>query len=211
VPEKEEDEWLTVAEAAKRLKVSERQVRHIIARPENAAKTRQTTRQTKTGERTAAVLSAAFIEELLSRILPQENTLFEGPVNTANNAERNEVPRSKIDGMNTAIDTSAAFVPRYLHDQMVTLLEQQRKDEVDRHQAEVGRLNSALERAQTLHLGTMTELQTLRERMRELESQNSKLIEALPVAEEKSENSVETVSVEPVQSQGFWERLFKRR
>ncbi len=46
---------------------------------------------------------------------------------------------------------------------------------------ETGRLHKALEQAQTLHLGTMGELQRWQHRAAELEAQNAKLIEALPV------------------------------
>lgn len=192
----EDDEWLTVAEAAKRLGLSDRQVRRDVTRLSEDNRTKSDIGPVKVRLHALAFLRGMSVP--ISTVLDTSGHSTPPILNSVRQS------RTMSDTVHSGLDE--------LREQ---LFDAEKRAAVAEARAEVlqgegTRLNSALERAQTLHLGTMTELQALREHVRELESQNAKLIEALPVAEEKSENGTEVVLVEPVKSPGFWERLFKR-
>ena len=69
----EPEEWVSVAEAARRLGVSERSLRRVLARPENAAGTRQETAETRTGRRRGVRVLAALLPELKTHFEKWEN------------------------------------------------------------------------------------------------------------------------------------------
>ena len=62
------DELLTVAEAAQKLGVSIPRLRRWLARPENASFSSSVQRQTRTGIRTAAVVSITVLPQILDAV-----------------------------------------------------------------------------------------------------------------------------------------------
>lgn len=197
MPEKEDDEWLTVAEAAKRLGLSDRQVRRDATRLSEHDRTKS-----DIGPVRIKLQALAFLRGMSIPVQPTLDIPGHGTP-TVSDSDWQSPPMS---------DT----VQNGLDELRGQLFEAEKRAAVAEARAEVlqgegTRLNSALERAQTLHLGTMTELQAVRERVRELEGQNAKLIEALPVLEENAEgDSVEMVG-EMQKSPSIWSRLFKRK
>lgn len=197
MPEKEEDEWLTVAEAAKRLGLSDRQVRRDVTRLSEHDRTKSDIGPVK-----VRLHALAFLRGMSVPVLTMSDT-----------SGHNTQSITDIGGQSPPMSDTVHSDLDELREQ---LFEAEKRAAVAEARAEVlqgegTRLNSALERAQTLHLGTMTELQTLRERMVELESQNAKLIEALPIQDEKAEEGSGVPQAQPEKPQGFWDRLFKRR
>jgi len=59
-------EWLPVADAAEQIGISERALQRALDSPENAARTRQETRQTEAGMRQVTVLDPELVAELVS-------------------------------------------------------------------------------------------------------------------------------------------------
>lgn len=60
----ESEEWVTVAEAARRLDTNEPRLRRLLKLPDFAEAVRQETRQTKTGTRTGTVVSVSVLPTL---------------------------------------------------------------------------------------------------------------------------------------------------
>lgn len=214
----EGDEWLTIGEAAARFGVPARSLRRAIERCQNAARerganeangarnsvtTRQVTRHTRTGERTAAAFPVAFLEHLAVEIQAVPQGEGQSPHPNGNGAQTRQGTQSEpgTNGAENAAneDSAPRSAPLDARAQNVVTLalleaenERLRADlERERigRQQEVTRLSSALEREQVLTLEalrvashTQSELQTLRDRAALLEGQNAHLIEALPVA-----------------------------
>lgn len=95
---------LTIAEAADRLRVTERRLRHLLARPEYAASIRQTTRRTKSGTRRAAGIlpdTLARLQAELSAIPSENNAAGRGGEDAAQDGDK-AVERSEDGGEDAA-------------------------------------------------------------------------------------------------------------
>ena len=84
-----EERFVTVAEAAALLGVSERTLRRLISLPANAGRTRQEHRQTKTGRRVATVLPVVELEALGRQLVEAEAANLTPTPNTGNGGGAN--------------------------------------------------------------------------------------------------------------------------
>ena len=168
------DEFVTVAEAARRLGIDPRQVRRYLPRlsPKDTA---EDTQRTHKGQ-SVVLIRLSAVEVLRKNGLSSPNA-----PKTQGTTDRTY----QRTGQDTAKDTGNVLSDSEHTDYAVAVAQ------VEELRARVGDLSSALEhereahrRAETLHLGTMGELQRLQQRAAELESQNAKLIESLPVTSE---------------------------
>ncbi len=173
------NDLLAVPDAAARLSISERHLRRLLARPEYTGRTRTGTRTTRTGTRTYAGVPPDLLCDL------QEALEHKGEPEAT---EENSGAEQRQDaGENTDNTGTAPLFAADLIEQLKADLAHERAE----RRGEVDRLNKALERAQTLHLGTMGELQEMRRRALELETQNAKLIAALPPVGNAPESPLE--------------------
>ena len=184
-----DSEPITVPDAAVALAVNERRLRRLLERGEYAARTVTITRRTVTGTRTATALPQDLFRDIAVIIKREWKASTEEEANTSqtpmegmpnpkenaangdangdrNAAERGGNPAANAD--NAAVDT----VPFLL------------REIIDRQDREINHLREVLREAQTLHLGTMGELQRWQRQAAELEAMNAKLIEALPTRRE---------------------------
>jgi hypothetical protein len=138
------DEWISVAEAAQRLGVTERTLRRLLCREEYAAQTRQETRQTRTGTRQTTLFPAALLPRLAQHFEKWENAAKHGAKNGAG-IRRNALNTA---GPNTALVMQT--YERLLAEKEARLGELQAALDHEREQSK--RLTEALAREQSLRL-----------------------------------------------------------
>lgn len=131
---KDATEVLTIAEAAARLDVPERTLRHVLKRPEYAAQTRQETRQTKTGTRQSTLLSAALLPDLAQHFAKWENPAEHGNPNAARTRQEAANPAEE----NTA-EHGRNLIPLY------SMLLQEKDARLLDAQSQIASLERALE------------------------------------------------------------------
>ena len=178
----ETEKVLTIAQAAQRLGISERHLRRLLARPEYADQTRTLTRTTRTGTRTSAGLPAALLESLRVAIL----RAHEIDARDDQNADDADREQRQIHGQGGPEDRQKADKADIMPPFVSALLSEKDRRIEDLTMA-LEHEREAHRRAETLHLGTMGELQRLQQQAAELAAQNAKLIEALPSTANDSE------------------------
>jgi hypothetical protein len=77
------EEWITIAEAARQIGVTERSLRRLLARPDYAARTRRENRRTPSGQRQSTLLPAALLPDLNAHYERQKETAQDGAEETA--------------------------------------------------------------------------------------------------------------------------------
>ena len=102
----EDADDLTIPAAAAVLGVHERRLRRLLERPEYADRTRQVTRRTRTGTRTAAALPSALVADLRARIEIEANAANADADNDGGNAD-NAAPNTDRRGGAGTIPPSA--------------------------------------------------------------------------------------------------------
>lgn len=203
MPEDSLDSNLTIAQAVEHFGVSERTLRRTLSLARFTGRTQVIERQTKKGRRLTTTLPPDLLSELASYFA--EQGLLDSPAEA--------VAIAGTLGGDTAAASESVPVNEELYQRLIT----EKDARIEDLQAALLRERENLEvereshrRAEMLHAGILAELQAARERLREVESHNAKLIEALPIQEEKLEQgSMPSGESEP--HGGFWRRLFRSR
>ena len=196
-----EEEFVTVAEAARQMGVDARQVRRYLPRL-SATDTAEDTQRTHKGQPIVLVRVSALQS-------------LRGNGSPANHEEKSKDSGNGQDRTHQRTGQDVSFAVAVA--------------QVEELRARVADLSAALEhereahrRAETLHLGTMGELAELRRRASELEAVNLKLIEALPPSRDTAQEARQStdtndtapaaVSVPdaPETKRGLFARLFGR-
>ena len=179
-------DFVTVSEAARRLGISERQVRRWAGRLADSDRLASGL----TSPTSPARVRLSALEETRNRsILP----LQDGARDLSSYPEDRLGPDVEPDATGTEAERDDRLHAGQGPDAetLVAMILAEKDRRIEELQSRVADIGVALEhereahrRAETLHLGTMGEMQRLQQRAAELESQNAKLIEALPVVVE---------------------------
>lgn len=188
------DEWLTISTAAKRLGISERQARRDVSHlPDSDRRT--------TGRGPARVRLKA-LSEYRDAIKAEETGDDPSPADVRSGPAHDRPE----DGDDVGHESGASPPPSETEppppDGRDELIEQLR--------GEVGRLNAALERSQVALSQALTSLSSEQDRTRQLETSQTRLIEALPVQQPQNEMTTGTAtgaSPADVRPTGLWARL----
>lgn len=163
--ERNGEEWVTVSEAARRLGVSDRQAHRYAGKLSDIDR-----QKADTGPLRVRLSALRGLRNGRHPAADERESGAEASDTTAVNV------RPVADIMS---DTGKSALIEQLRADLAHE-RQQREAEEARHAAEVERLNTALERSQTLQLQTLGALTQEQQRVRELEAQAARLIEALP-------------------------------
>lgn len=215
-----EPQLLTIGNAANHLKVSIPRLRRLLARPEYAPLLQSFTHRTPTGDRQAQGVDVSDLETLRSgldgngiepeRKQERERIKSEREQEQIRHVGDDAASQPDVSALESRLTDLVATVEHERAERERERLQREREREQERIErereredraGEVGRLNAALEResaalheAQSLHLGTMAELQRWRRQAEELEAANARLIAATVHPVEPSTRPAETAN-----------------
>jgi aminopeptidase N len=175
------DEFVTIAEAARRLGISERQAHR------DAKRLSDSDRQTPDRGATRVRLTAFAA---LGRVLPVEASMSDKEHATSDNGR--QAVRHNAD--NVSDNASESQTDK---DALIAQLKAENTRLTEIHQGEVGRLNAALERAQMALGQALGALANEQQRTHALEIEAGKLIAALPAPPAVVETRTETAPESP--------------
>ena len=197
---------ITIAEAARRLNVSERTLRRALGRPEYTGRTLAKYQQTRTGTRETCLLPADVVSDLAAHFLSWETPADTGneyaaqhPKNTGNaGTEESENAGARPASMALVVTT----YERLITEQQARIVDLQTALEHEREQSR--RLADALQREQTLRVLQVPPIETEMPPGSAQSDENTELVHQPPEAAAQPQTAADTG--ERRQWWEFWKR-----